>query len=163
MRRRDFVAFLGCAAAAWPRAVLAQQGYQRFISFLIDLPGWTGSQPAGTDDETKGSRAIAVSRRYSRGDARLNALIISGASSAFIVLGGGSSDGVHTTVGGNHMSTSTIEGFHVMTLTSPAVVNITIMLGPDAWFRLFFNNVSEEEAMTIARRFDWKGIQALLN
>jgi hypothetical protein len=49
------------------------------------------------------------------------------------------------------------------TLTSPVFVNITINLGPNAMFNLFFNNVSEEEAMTMAQKFDWKAIQALLN
>jgi hypothetical protein len=37
----------------------------------------------------------------------------------------------------------------------------TIPLGPKAMFGLFFNDVSEDEAMAIAQKFDWKGIQAL--
>jgi hypothetical protein len=60
-------------------------------------------------------------------------------------------------------STSTIEGFQVTTQTSPVFVIIAITLGPDAMFNLLFNNVSEEEAMTIAQKFDWKGIQQLVN
>jgi hypothetical protein len=53
MRRREFITLLGSTAAAWPRAVLAEQGYQRFIPFLIELPGWTGLKPAGTDEEKR--------------------------------------------------------------------------------------------------------------
>ncbi len=49
------------------------------------------------------------------------------------------------------------------TQTSPVFVIIAITLGPDAMFKLLFNNFSEEEAMTIAQKFDWKGIQQLVN
>jgi len=158
MRRREFITLLSSVAAAWPRAVLAQQGYQRFIPFLIELPGWTGLKPVGTDEERKGGRVTSALRGYLRGDARFNASIISGT-----VALAASNDGVHITVGGVHKSTSTIEGFQVTTQTSPVFVIIAITLGPDAMFNLFFNNVSEEEAMTIAQKFDWKGIQQLVN
>ena len=107
---------------------------------------------------------ITASRGYSRGDARFNAFIISGGS-VRIVLDGAGNAGVHVAVGGDRSSRSTIEGFQVttLTLTSPAFVNIIVTLGPGAAFDLSFSNVSEEEAMTIAQKFDWKGIQALLN
>src|SRR5262249_24330650 len=41
------------AAAAWPRAAGAQQSYGKFVAFLIDLRGWTGLRPTGTDEERK--------------------------------------------------------------------------------------------------------------
>jgi hypothetical protein len=158
MRRRDFIVFLGSTTAAWPRAVRAQQDYQRFIPFLIDLPGWSGPQPSGEEQERKGGRVISASRSYLRGEARFHASPLSGAAAL-----AASSNGVHIKVGAAHKSTSTVNGFQVATESTPVFVSIAITLSPDAMFNLFFNNVSEGEAMAIAQQFDWKGMQALLN
>jgi hypothetical protein len=159
MRRREFMMLLGGAAGAWPRAARAQEAYRRFTPLLMDLPGWTGTQPVGTEEERKGGRVITASRGYERGDARFNAFIISGTAS----LATGRDDGVYITIRPTHKSTSTIDGFQVMTNATPVFVQIVITLGPDAIFHLIFNNVAEDEAMAIAQKFDWKGIRALLN
>jgi hypothetical protein len=155
VRRREFITLLGSAAAAWPRAVRAQQGNQHVIPFLIDLPGWTGSQPAGAEEERNGRRVITGARNYSRGDARFDALIMSDTAAA--------SNDARIIIDGMHKSTSTIDGFQVTTESTPVSVWIGIRLGPHAIFGLFFTNVSEVEAMAIARKFDWKGIRELVN
>jgi hypothetical protein len=150
--------FFGSAAVAWPRAIRAQQDYRRFIPFLIDLPGWTGPQPTGTDQERKGGRVITASRGYIRDGASFNAFFISGTA-----VPDDTNAGVNVTVGGTHKSTSIIDGFQVVKESTPVFVLIAITLSPNAMFNLIFNGVSEDEAMAIARKFDWKGIAALLN
>jgi hypothetical protein len=105
-----------------------------------------------------GGRVMTASRSYSRGDARFNASIVSGRAAP----AKGNGD-VHITIGGGHKSTSMIDGFQVTMQSTPVFVLIAITLGPDATFSLIFNNVSEDEAMAIAQKFDWKGIQAQVN
>jgi len=39
---------------------------------------------------------------------------------------------------------------------------ILVALGPSAMFSLSFNGVAEDEALTLAKRFDWKTIQAAI-
>ena len=158
MTRREFIAFLG-GAAVWPRAVRAERGSQNLIPLLIDLPGWTGSQPASTERERKGGRVLTAGRSYLRGDARFNALIISGT----IADAADRSGNVHLSFRGAQKNTSTIDGFEVTTESTPVFVLIAIRLGADAMFSLIFNNVSGDEAMTIAQKFDWKSIQAQVN
>lgn len=98
---------------------------------------------------------ITASRGYIRGEASFNAFFISGTAAD-------TNDGVNVTVSGTHKSTSTIDGFQVVTESNPVFVLIAITLSPNAIFNLIFNGVSENEAMAIAQKFDWKGIAALL-
>jgi hypothetical protein len=157
MRRREFFILFGSAVTAWPRTVWAQQFYQRFITFLIDLPGWTGLPPTGAEKETKGGRVITASRFYQRGDARFNVSIMSGDSAARVT-----GSHAYINIRWAHESTSTIDGFRVRTQSTPMVVLVGIALGPDGTFSLIFNGVSEDEAMSIAQKFDWKGVRALI-
>lgn len=96
-------------------------------------------------------------RGYVRGEARFNAIIIFGAAALKASKGG-----INISVRSRD-STSMIDGFQVKTQIAPAFVLISITLNPNAMFNLIFNGVSESEATAIARKFDWKGIQALLN
>ena len=60
------------------------------------------------------------------------------------------------------MSTTTIDGLPVIrTFTfndkSGAII---VALDPSAMFNLAFEGVAEDEALALARKFDWKAIQA---
>jgi len=157
MRRREFIKLFVGAVVAWPRTVWAQQFYQRFIPFLIELPGWTGLPPTGTERETKDGPVVTASRFYQRGDARFNIWIMSGNAAA---LATGSH--AYINIRWAHDSTSTINGFEVRTLSTPIAVLVDIALGPNGTFGLIFNGISEDEAMTIAQKFDWKGVRELI-
>jgi hypothetical protein len=151
------LALVALSIVSLPSAVRAQQSFQRLIPLLIDLPGWAGPPPGDTAEERIGGRVISASRGYMRGDARFNASVTSGNAA----LATSNSRIFITTKGVT--TTSTIDGFQVTTRSTPVFISIVVTLGPDAIFGLLFNNVSEDEAMALARKFDWQAIQAMVN
>lgn len=166
LRRR----LLGLALAAMvvPAAYLAlastaqAQAFQRFYPLLIDLPGWQGGKPDGMAMEIPGSSMITASREYKRGDARLNAQVLTGAQAQGAAAA--ASAGVKIETSEARMSTSTINGLPVTrTYTfkdkSGAVM---VILGPSAVFMFTFNGVAEDEGLKLAQQFNWKAIQAAI-
>ena len=59
------------------------------------------------------------------------------------------------------MSTTTVDGMHVHKTYAVSQKSgaILVELSGNAVITLAFNGVGEDEAMGLARKFDWKGIQ----
>ena len=91
MLNRRYAIALAFAAAVLPAASLlpsparAEQAFQRFIPFLVDLPGWQGKKPEGMAMEMPGNSMITATRKYERSSGRLSAQIIDLSLSLFIV------------------------------------------------------------------------------
>jgi hypothetical protein len=153
------------APAAWfasPAPAQAQQAFQRFFPLLVELPGWQGNKPDGVAMEMPGNRMITATREYTRSGARLNAQVLVGAAAQGAAAAAGSAVKIETSEA--RMSTSTIDGLQVTrTYTfkdkSGAII---VVLGPAAVFMLSFNGVGDDEGLTLARRFNWKAIQAAI-
>jgi hypothetical protein len=160
-RRHAIRLALAALPACWlPDAARAQQSFQRFIPFLIDLSGWKGNKPDGMTMEMAGSSMITASRAYERGDARLSASVLTGMAAQGALAA--TSTGIKFETADMHVITSTIDGFQVTksyTVSNKAGA-IMIALGPSAVFTLTFNNIPEDEAFTLARKFDWTAMQA---
>jgi len=152
-------------AAVWQvplSTAKAQQSFQRFLPLLVDLPGWTGAKPDGMAMEMPANSIVTATREYRRGDATLNAQVITGPAAQGALAA--TASGMTIETGDMRMSTSTVDGLAVArTFTvhdkSGAVL---VALGPSAMFSLSFNGVAEDEALALARRFDWKTIQAAI-
>jgi hypothetical protein len=143
-------------------AARAQQTFQRFFPLLVDLQGWTGNKPDGLSMEIPGNSMVTATREYERGDARLNAQVIIGAAAQGALAATNAGVKIETAEG--RMSTSTIDGMQV---TRSFTINdksgaILVGLGTSALFTLSFNGVAEDEALMLARKFDWKAIQAAM-
>lgn len=140
----------------------AQQSFQRFLPMLVDLQGWKGNKPDGVSMEMPGNSMVAATREYERGDARLNAQIIIGAAAqgALATIAAG----MKVETNDARMSTSTIDGLQVATTFTKSDKSgaILVALGASALFTLSFNGVAEEEALTLAKKFNWKAIQAAI-
>jgi hypothetical protein len=166
-RRRAIRLVLAAAAlsAAWllpSSAARAQQSFQRFIPFLVDLQGWKGNKPDGVSMEMAGNSMVTATREYERGEARLNAQVIIGPAAQGALAA--TNAGVKIETSDARMSTSTIDGLQVTrTFTiSDKSGAILVALGTSALFTLSFNAVAEDEALTLARKFNWKAMQAAI-
>ena len=164
-RRRAIRLALAAAAclAIWlPSSASAQQAFQRFIPLLVDLQGWKGNTPDGMSMEMPGSSMIAATRAYERGEARLNAQVISGPAAQGALAA--TAPGMKFETGDARMSTSTIDGLQVTRTfnTRDKSGAILVALGASAVFTLSFNGIADDEALTLARKFNWKAIQAAI-
>jgi hypothetical protein len=156
---------LACAAlgfAGLPPAARAQQGYQRFVPFLVELPGWKGNKPDGMAMEMGGASVLTATRNYERSGAHVNASILTGTAAEAALAA--TNAGIKLETPDLNMSTSTLDGFQVTkTYTvSNKTGAILIALGPSAVLTVAYNGISEDEATGLAGKFDWKAIQAQL-
>jgi hypothetical protein len=160
-RRRAVRLVLAALPAAWlSTGARAQQSFQRFLPFLVELPGWKGNKPDGMAMEAAGTSMVTATRNYERGAARLTASVLTGMAAQGALAA--TSAGIKIETADMHISTSTVGGFQVTksyTVSNKAGA-VMVALGPAALFTLTFNNVPEDEAMGLAQKFDWKALQA---
>lgn len=139
----------------------AQQSFQRYFPFLVDLDGWQGKKPDGVSMEMPGNSIITVTREYQRGAARLHAQILFGAAAKGALAAMQTGMNIETSDG--RMNMSTIDG---MTVTrsfnfkdkSGAII---VALGTSGILSVSFNGIADDEALMLAKKFDWKAIAAI--
>lgn len=168
MNRRRVVRLVLAVAvsiAAWALlapAVHAQETFRRFYPFLIDLQGWNGKEPDGFAVEMHGTNMATASREYLRGNVRLSAQVVTGPAAQGALATTRTAVDIET--GDAHMRTSTIDGLPVAQTYTVHDKSGTVLvaLGSSAMFSISFKGLGEDEALTLARQFDWKAIQQAL-
>jgi hypothetical protein len=102
---------------------------------------------------------ITAAREYHRGPARFSAQVIVGpvAKQVWATMG---AMNIETSDG--HVNTSEIDGLKVTKTFSTKDKSGAIMvaLGTEGVFNLTFTGLAEDEALAIAKKFDWKAIKA---
>jgi hypothetical protein len=164
-RRRTLrlaLAALPAAALLGSRAARAEQAFERFYPFLIDLPGWTGNKPDGMAMQMASMSIMTATREYRRDAARIHAGIMTGPAAQ-----GGLAmiqSGMKLDTADAHMSTDTVDGLKIARTyaTKDQSGAILVGLADNALFSFSFDKLAEDEGFTLARKFDWKGIQAAL-
>jgi hypothetical protein len=138
------------------------QDFQKFTPFLLDLPGWSGAKADGMAMQMPGASMITATREYKKGNSTLSAQIISGTTAQGML--GAIQSGVKIETAEMHINTVTVDGVTVMRTFQVKDQSGAIMvaLGQSALFNLAFTGVPEDEAFGLAKRFDWKAIQAAL-
>ena len=166
--RRRLVGF-ACAFAALIAAALlpqpsahAEQGFKPLLPLLVELPGWTAAKPEGMTMEAGGERMVTAERGYTRGEAQLSAQIITGPIAQGALASAATGMKIETSEG--RMSTAPVDGLQVTRTfqISDKSGEIIVALSNAAIFTLTFNGLDEDEALTLAKAFNWKAIQAAL-
>ena len=155
--------FLGLLALSvlWPlSSVRADQAFQRFLPLLVDLDGWQGKKPDGLSMEMPNMTMTTATRDYQRGPAQVHAGVVIGPAAAGALAPLLAGMNVQTSDG--HMITSTMHGLPVIKTFEAKQKSGAIMvaLGKEALFSFSYNGITEDEALPLAEKFDWKAIQA---
>lgn len=163
-RRALGFAMVTISAAAWlvASARAQQQSYQRFVPFLIDLDGWKANKAEGMSLEMANNTMITAMRKYDRGPAHLEAQITTGqAAQAALAV---TQTGINLETADGRMKTSTIDGLKAVTSYNVKDKSgaIIVALGTAAMFNMSYRGIADEEALTLARKFNWKAIQSAL-
>ncbi|HLH94647.1 MAG TPA: hypothetical protein VKW08_05965 [Xanthobacteraceae bacterium] len=154
------LACMAVCAAALPLSARAQQGgYQRFVPYLVELPGWKGAKAEGMGMEMAGSSMLTATRNYERGGAHVNVSVLTGLAAQGALAA--TNAGIKLETPDVHITNETIDGMQVSktyTVSNKSGA-IVVTLGPAAVLTVAYTGIPEEEAMGLARRFDWKAIQ----
>jgi hypothetical protein len=160
-RRAAIRILLAALPAAWLAVVPTRaQDVRKLLPLLIDLPGWTGAPAQGVEFGSIGAR-----RTYKRGDAMLEA--------SFLRIVGEIPPGdppfnhplgTSFATAERHLIASTVDGFYTLRDFHRQAKDgqVLVSLRPNAFFGVTFKGVSEDDAFWLARRFDWKAIEAAL-
>jgi hypothetical protein len=138
----------------------AQQAFQRFLPLFVELDGWQGKKADGMSMQMSDTSMTTANRDYTRGSARANASVVLGQTAAAALAPMQNSMNIQTSEG--HMVTATMHGMPVLKSFTTAQKSGTLMvaLGKDAIFTLSYNGLTEDEALALAEKFDWKAMQA---
>jgi hypothetical protein len=139
------------------------QESQEFTPFLVDLPGWAANKPDGMAMRLpSGHKVTTATRTYKRGSAKIDAEAgIGGDVRGGLMM---MQNFVKNEIPGPRVSTSQVDGFTLLRTFEPEgnISTIMVALSSDAAFSFVSRGIREDEAFRLARRFDWKGMQAAL-
>jgi hypothetical protein len=143
-----------------PIAAYADQAWQRFLPLFTDLDGWQGKKPDGMSMQMSAASMTSAQREYTRGPARLHVAVIVGTAAAAALAPLQSGMTYETSEG--HMITATLGGYKIMRTYNIAQKSgaILVALDPNAALTVSYNGITEDEALGLAQKFDWKAFQA---
>ena len=152
---------LAVLPAAWLSAAHAEQAFERFLPFLVELEGWQGKKPQGFAMQMSGSDMVTASREYERGPARLQASLMTGAAAQGALAPTRTAMNIETSDG--RMNTSAIDGLQVTRSFNIKEQSgaILVALGTSALLSVTFKGIGDD-ALTLARKFNWKALQAAI-
>jgi hypothetical protein len=159
--RSIILSLLLALACLWPLAsVRADQAFQRLMPLLVDLDGWQGKKPDGMSMEMPNGSMTTATREYQKGPARAHASVMVGTAAMGALAP--MQAGMNVTTSEGHMLTASMHGMQVLKSYTTAQKSgaLLVALDKDAMFSFSYNGMTEDEALALAEKFDWKAIQA---
>lgn len=103
---------------------------------------------------------ITAAREYQRGSAHLQVQVMTGAAAQGALAAIRTGTNIETSEG--RMNTSTIDGLQVTRSfnTKDQSGAILVALGTSGLFSVSFRGIGYDDALSLAKKFDWKAIQA---
>jgi len=146
--------FLAIAPAA------ADPAFKKLIPLLIDLPGFEGGKPDGMTMDTGEGSMTTASRKYSKPPAGVDVVVMSGPMAAGALAPMTSGMKYDSTEG--HMIPAEIGGFKVLKTWNDKDRSGALLVALDKATVLTFSyrKISEDEAVALAEKLDWKGLAA---
>jgi len=155
-----FSLFLAASVLWTMSPARAEPAFQRLTPLLIDLDGWQGKKPDGMSMDMPNGSMTTATREYDKGPARLHASVVMGQTAIGALTPLVTGMNINTSEG--HMLTDTMHGMKVLKSYTSAQKSgaLLVALDKDAMFSLSYNGLSEDEAVALAEKFDWKALQA---
>jgi len=157
--RYSIICFALSFSILLPQASRAEQAFQRFLPLLVDLDGWTGKKADGVSMEMANMSMTTANRDYTKGSSELHASVVVGQSAVAALAPLQNAMNIQTTDG--HMITASMHGMNVLKGYNNKDKSGSLIVGvnKDAMFSLSYKNMTEDEALALAEKFDWKAIQ----
>lgn len=161
-RRALRFALAAASAGAMLRsaAARADQAFRCYLPLFIELDGWKGNKPDGMTMEMSDNSMTTAKRDYTRGSSQLHASVVTGPAAAGALATTKTGMKIETSEG--HMISTTMNGFPVAKSYNVPQKSgaLLVALGPAAMFSVSYNGMTEDEALPLAQKFDWKAFQA---
>ena len=157
--RFTMICFVLGFSILWPQASRADQAFQKFLPLFVELDGWQGKKADGMSMEMANMSMTTATRDYAKGSAEMHASVVVGQTAIGALAPLQNAMNIQTSDG--HMVTATMHGMTVMKAfnNKDKSGSLIVALSKDAMFSLAYKGVTEDEALALAEKFDWKAIQ----
>jgi hypothetical protein len=143
-----------------PSLARADQAFQLFLPLFIDLDGWQGKKPEGMSMAVLGHSMTTATRIYDQSPAHFVVSVAIGPPAVTALAALKAPINVDTAAG--HVISAPINGMPASRTykTAQKAGAIVVGLSDDAILSFAYTGLSEDDAMALAQKFDWKAIQA---
>jgi hypothetical protein len=156
-RRSIFAAALALVLAA-PAA--AETSFKRLTPLLVDLPGYEAGKADGMTISAGEGVMTTANRSYAKDPASVEVAVVCGPMAAGALASVQTGLRIETAEG--HMFAGDIDGFRVMKTYNNGDKSGALVVGlaKDAVMTVSYHDLAEDDAVALARKFDWKALAA---